>query len=113
VQIISDSQIKIIDVFTKWPGSTHDSFILSNCELRNIFVDHQPNGWLLGDSGYPLESWLLTLFFNPNSNSELKYNIAHRKTRRLVENTIGLMKSVFRCVDNSGGNLCYSSLESM
>jgi hypothetical protein len=41
----------------------------------------------------------------------MKYNRSHKKTRRIVENTIGLMKMVFRCLDNSGGNLCYNPLK--
>jgi hypothetical protein len=108
VQIVCDCNMKVTDVVSKWPGSTHDSFIWTNSELRNKLLENQPNGWLLGDSGYPLEPWLLTPILRPNSNIELKYNKSHKKTRRIVENTIGLMKSVFRCIDNSGGILCYS-----
>jgi len=41
----------------------------------------------------------------------MKYNRSHKKTRGIVENTIGLMKMVFRCIANSGGNLCYNPLK--
>lgn len=111
VQIVSDNEMRIIDIVVKWPGSTHDSFIWTNSQLRNKFESNPPNGWLLGDSGYPLEPWLLTPILKPQTNSEMKYNRSHKKTRRIVENTIGLMKMVFRCLDNSGGNLCYNPLK--
>lgn len=45
--------------------------------------------WLLGDSGYPLEPWLLTPLPNPQNDSEIRYNVLHRQLRVKVENVIG------------------------
>ena len=38
-------------------------------------------GWLLGDSAYPLPSWLLTTILNPVGRPQRRYNSAHCKTR--------------------------------
>ena len=61
----------------------------------------------IGDSGYPLEPWLLTPVNNPTTNGERKYNTAHCKTRNIVERSFGLLKSRFRCLSQSGGTLLY------
>lgn len=43
-----------MNIVAKWPGSTHDSFILENSALKDMFERGAiPEGWLLGDSGYP------------------------------------------------------------
>ena len=54
VQAVCDHQMKFINVVAKWPGSNHDSFILKQSELWELFESHQVrNCHLLGDSGYP------------------------------------------------------------
>ncbi|ODM86549.1 putative nuclease HARBI1 [Orchesella cincta] len=60
------------------------------------------------DSGYPLDSILLTPFANSSTNPiELAYNKAHCKTRCIVEQTIGHWKTRFRALCRSGGYLSY------
>ena len=45
------------DVIAKWPGSHHDSFILEASTVHDGFESGEfGNCWLLGDSGYPLNS---------------------------------------------------------
>lgn len=61
-----------------------------------------------GDSGYPLQPWLLTPLANAVTQSELSYNAAQSKTRNVIERCFGVMKSRFRCLDKSGGTLLYS-----
>lgn len=57
------------------------------------------NQWLLGDSGYPLEPWLLTPFENPAPNSpDSRYNYSHKVTRSIIEQCNARLKLVFRCV---------------
>ena len=65
------------------------------------------DGWLLGDSGYGLKSWLMTPMSRPVTNQDRKYNVAHRKTRCLVERAFGTLKSRWRIIDHTGGRLCY------
>lgn len=50
----------------------------------------------IGDSGYALKSWLITpLRSNPNDPREQRFNVAHKRTRRIVENAIGILKNRF------------------
>jgi len=135
-QVTCDKEMRITSVVAKYPGSTHDSFIWKNCDLREHFVSNPPNGWLLGqhklfekitnkgsegpqlqlnlylgDSGYGVEPWLITPLSEPITVKEKNFNRSLKKTRYIVENTIGLWKSVFRCIDKSGGVLLYSPLK--
>lgn len=61
----------------------------------------------LGDSGYPLEPWLMTPYLNPRTPGQREYNRRQKGTRRVVENAIGLWKTRFRCICLSGGKLLY------
>lgn len=63
---------------------------------------------IAGDSGYPLEPWLLTPLTNATTQSEQAYNTAHMKTRAVIERCFGLLKSRFRCLDRSAGTLLYT-----
>ncbi|KAJ8015615.1 hypothetical protein DPEC_G00027950 [Dallia pectoralis] len=65
------------------------------------------DGWLLGDSGYPLKTWLLTPINNPQTDRARRYNDAHSRTRSVVERAIGQLKSRWRCLDRTGGMLLY------
>ena len=68
VQGVCDSNLKFLNVVAKWPGATHDAFIWANSNLCEIFENRQiGNGWLIGDSGYPLRPWLLTPVSQPTT----------------------------------------------
>nr|CAI5830758.1 unnamed protein product [Callosobruchus analis] len=54
------------------------------------------NGVLLGDSGYLLLEWLMAPIEVNIDAASAAYNRAHKKTRRLVENT---MDDLVRCPD--------------
>ena len=61
MQATCDANIFFMDVFCKFPGSCHDSFILRQSNIKSNFENgHYGDGTLLGDSGYPLKSWLMT-----------------------------------------------------
>ncbi|XP_071581033.1 putative nuclease HARBI1 [Temnothorax nylanderi] len=102
VQIICDTNLSIMNILARYPGSTHDSFVWRNCYVRQLLQTQYENGnhcWLLGDSGYPLEPWLLTPFPNaePGTREEY-YNQRHSSTRSTVERCIGVLKKQFRCL---------------
>nr|XP_055065258.1 putative nuclease HARBI1 [Misgurnus anguillicaudatus] len=83
-----------------------DSFVWANSALgqdaeRVVFGQ----SFFLGDSGYPLRTYLLNPINNPTTQAEHRYNSAHIRTRNLVERSIGLWKMHFRCLHKSAGGL--------
>ena len=57
IQAICNANLIFRDVVAKWPGSHHYSFILKASTLHDRFESGEfGNCWLLGDSGYPLNS---------------------------------------------------------
>ncbi|XP_022183155.1 putative nuclease HARBI1 [Myzus persicae] len=103
VQLVCDSDMKIINVSALFPGSVNDAYIWNNSllepTLRRIY-NHNPEGfYLLGDSGYPLRPWLMTplMQYQPNTPEE-RYNRRFKHVRSLIERCIGLLKMRFRCL---------------
>lgn len=55
--------------------------------------------WILGDSGYPLEPWLLVPFpSNTAVVAETTFNTKHSEARSIVERAIGVLKGRWRCL---------------
>ncbi|XP_029678128.1 putative nuclease HARBI1, partial [Formica exsecta] len=55
--------------------------------------------YLIGDSGYPLEPWLLTpLPHEPEGTPRFLYNEALCSARNCVERLFGVLKSTWRCL---------------
>ncbi|KAL6455128.1 hypothetical protein MHYP_G00364350 [Metynnis hypsauchen] len=108
VQIICDAKMCLTNVAARWPGSAQDSYILTNSmvEIR-LQAGRVRDGWLLGDSGYALQTWLMTPLCNPQTDRERRYNSLHSRTRSVVERAIGQLKSRWRCLDRTGGMLLY------
>nr|CAI5838135.1 unnamed protein product [Callosobruchus analis] len=61
---ICDNDLKILNVNAQYPGATHDSFIWSQSAVKQHLEAGDRNMWLSGDSGYPLQPWLMTPFHN-------------------------------------------------
>ncbi|XP_072354326.1 putative nuclease HARBI1 [Scyliorhinus torazame] len=109
VMIVCDAQMRILTVNANNRGSAHDSFVLESSMLhRSMTTPPGIKGWLLGDKGYPLRTWLMTSFRSTNNEAQKRYNCAHVTTRQVVERTITVLKSRFRCLDRSGGTLQYA-----
>ena len=107
VQGICDAKMRFINVVAKYPGSTHDSFIWRNCSVYGYMAEKAAsgNGWLLGDSGYPLSPFLMTPVMNATTAADQMYNKRHSKTRNSIERAFGLWKTRFRCLHKTGGCL--------
>ncbi|MBN3297179.1 HARB1 nuclease, partial [Amia calva] len=104
VQIICDAQMRLTNIVARWPGSTHDSYILTNSIVgMRLQAGRVRDGWLLGDRGYPLKTWLLTPLTNPQTDQERSYNDAHSHIRSVVERVIGQLKCRWCCLDRTGG----------
>ncbi|WAR04869.1 HARB1-like protein, partial [Mya arenaria] len=67
-----------------WPGSTHDNTIFENCGLK---------------------AWVEANNIRPTTQQENAFNLAHSRTRMVVERAFGLLKSRFRCLHKTGGFL--------
>jgi len=49
VQIVCNADMLITYIVAKWPGSIHDSFVWSQCGLREKLLKDGKNGWLIGE----------------------------------------------------------------
>lgn len=45
VKGVCDSKLRFINIVSKWPGSTRDSFILENSALKNLFEVLSQRNW--------------------------------------------------------------------
>uniref|UniRef100_A0A3B1JAG5 Putative nuclease HARBI1 n=1 Tax=Astyanax mexicanus TaxID=7994 RepID=A0A3B1JAG5_ASTMX len=76
--------------------------IVTNCVESNFFKNFQQkpsSGIILGDSGYPLLTWLMTPFATVNTDSELSFNRAHATARGTIERLNGVLKRRFACLN--------------
>uniref|UniRef100_A0A8C6UX78 Putative nuclease HARBI1 n=1 Tax=Neogobius melanostomus TaxID=47308 RepID=A0A8C6UX78_9GOBI len=98
VQLVCTNDMQIIDLVSKWPGSTHDARILRESALHREFEEGRITGLLLGDSGYPLKRWLMTPVIAPRTPQERRYNFKQASTRSIIERCIGVLKRRFHCL---------------
>lgn len=99
VQVICDSHLRVRDIVCRWPGSVHDSTIFNDSAINAQFINGNfDNYYLLGDSGYPCKTYLLTPILNARNPSEIAYSNAHRSTRSVVERCFGVVKRRFPCL---------------
>lgn len=109
VQIVCDALCKITHVFTHFPASTPDSTILEQSEIPAVFERDPPlDGLLLGDTAYPLKTWLMVPFSGPKTKPELSFNIMHLDAFEVMNRTVGVLKKRFRCLDKPSGPLQYA-----
>lgn len=97
-QMVCNADRTITNVVVRWPGSSHDSRIFSNCALRDDFENNKYSGFLLGDRGYALKSYLMTPVSNPQTEKVKRYNYIHSKTRVRIEQCYGVLKQRFRAL---------------
>ena len=104
VQLICDSDLNILSCNARFPGSSHDSAIWSlsavKLHLENLHMQGNiQSSWLIGDSGYPLQPWLLTPIADALENTpEGQYNRCHVRARNCIERCNGVLKQRFRCL---------------
>lgn len=93
----------ILNVNARYPGAVHDSAIWDSSSihryLRRKYQEGSRNTYLLGDSGYPIQPWLITPIADALPNSpEALYNERHIRTRNGAERGFGVWKARFRCL---------------
>lgn len=88
LQAVCDNEGVFLDIFSGYPGSVHDSRVLKNSPLYRRALYPPPGYALLGDSGYPCISTLVTivtLYKMPSNPVETRFNKAHSKARSILE----------------------------
>ncbi|KAM7305897.1 putative nuclease HARBI1 [Ixodes scapularis] len=103
VMVVCDANMRILAVDPSMPGCSHDALVWRQSWVRQQCIAGRlirHGEYLLGDSGYPLEPWLMTpVPGRPAVSTPAgRYNAAHASMRSVVERCIGLLKSRFRCV---------------
>ena len=91
-QVTVDADDRITSIDAKWPGRTHDARVYRNSELRERFETGDYTGILLGDSGYACSNVTVTPKMAPITQSDHRFNRAHRGTRCGIECVFGQMK---------------------
>ena len=99
-QMVCDAQRRITSCVATSPGSVHDSRVFRRSGLCRLFETGVHSGFLLGDSGYPCRTFLMTPFLNPSTQAEENFNMSLCVTRVLVEHTFGILKRRFACLHN-------------
>ena len=98
--IIFQSCIKIIILFyldsIRHFLYTNINIYNSQCLIFQAYLEQNPSGVLLGDSGYPLRRYLLTPKLNPGTPQEENFNRHHSRGRIVIERAFGILKSRFR-----------------
>ena len=64
------------------------------------------NGVLLGDSGYPCRTFLLTPYLNATNAVQERYNDSHSKTRCCIERLFGVWKRRFHILHAEVWAIC-------
>jgi hypothetical protein len=101
VLAVSGPDLSFYYVNAEHPGSCHDGHVIRYSQLWRKFEDGNlpfPGAVLLGDSAYALRPWLLTPFPGQPEGAKLRYNIAHLRTRNVIERAFGVLKARFSCL---------------
>ena len=111
LQAVVDSEYLFQDICIGWPGSVHDARVLKNSGIykrlkndRNLSESSvslegvEIPYFLIGDSAYPLKSFLLKPFTHSTSLSESQKTFNYRlsRARIVVENAFGRLKGRWR-----------------
>src|SRR5256885_10331609 len=97
----SKSQRNFFKLCHSLPGSVHDARVYTNSLFytnRNEFI--KDDDVVLGDSAYPISSFLISPFRTPQTQKQKNFNYIHSKHRIVVEHAFGRLKSRFVALQN-------------
>ncbi|CAB5364010.1 unnamed protein product [Rhizophagus irregularis] len=93
---IVDYRGMFIDYEIGWPGSVHDAKVYKNSYFyRNVSKIIKGEEYLLGDSAYPISTFLIKPFVNSQNPLQIRFNVIHSLHRVVVENAFGRLKNRF------------------
>lgn len=106
--MVCDFDLRILGCNARFGGSTHDAFIWESSRLKAFLHSKYTEngvfkGWLIGDSGYPLQPWLMTPYRKVESAIQEQYNKTYIQARNCVERLNGVLKKVFACLSGDRG----------
>uniref|UniRef100_A0A667Z914 DDE Tnp4 domain-containing protein n=1 Tax=Myripristis murdjan TaxID=586833 RepID=A0A667Z914_9TELE len=64
----------IMNMVTKFPEPVHDSYNFRNRNIYRMVQNMDDSPWLLGDSGYQMQPWMMTPVCNPTNDGEVAHN---------------------------------------
>lgn len=99
LQAVCKHDLMFIDCDIRWPGSVHDGRVLRTSDMYPRASELcGPLYFLVGDSAYPIKSWLMSPYRNNGHLLPLQvhYNRILSKTRVCIENAFALLKGRFR-----------------
>ncbi|XP_058837699.1 putative nuclease HARBI1 [Topomyia yanbarensis] len=101
--VICNEKYEILAINAKYGGCAHDSFVWHQSREHDLLETQYDSGrrnfWLLGDSGYKLEPYVITPYrISPDNSPEAKFNEIHSKARSVVERCIGVWKTRWRII---------------
>lgn len=97
-KVVCGADCRITNIVARWRGSTHDSRIFNESQIKARFNNNEFRGILLGDNGYACLPFLLTPLLNPQTMAEEAYNASHKSTRNTVERCFGQWKMIFKAL---------------
>ena len=96
---VCDHELSFTNVYTGWPGCTHDARVLRN---SSVFLEAETKfgegEFLIGDSAYPIQQWLMTPHKNYGNMTPNKkrFNKRLSSARVAIERAFGQLKGRFR-----------------
>ena len=111
LQGVVDHDYLFRDICVGWPGSVHDARVFASSSIvkrikegllsagQSIsYLGCQIPAFLIGDSAYPLQTWLMKPFANTGilTREQQHFNYRLSRARMVVENAFGRLKARWR-----------------
>ena len=111
LQGVVDHSYRFIDINVGWPGSVHDARVFAQSSIVKRITDGtllpdspiSVNGvqiplYLIGDSAYPMKTWLMKPFTHGTvlTSQQKTFNYRLCRARIVVENAYGQLKARWR-----------------
>lgn len=101
IQAICNSTLEFINIFSGWPGSSHDARIWQNSPIYGKLKNENilPEKYhLLGDTAYPLDTFVMFPYKDNGhlTASQKQFNKRLSSSRVVIEQAFGRLKEVFR-----------------
>ena len=100
-QAVVDHNLMFRDIYSGWPGCTHDARVFRNSSLSEKAENGElfnQNKFIIADSAYPVKCYLVPPFKDNGhlSRRQKRFNRVVSSARQVVERAFGLLKGRFR-----------------